>query len=399
MISFEEARTRVLSLAVRSRTSQVPIESSAGFVLARAVSASLSQPRFDNSGVDGFAIHERDLSGNTELLLRGQIQAGDVGDLVVTPGTTVRVMTGAPVPSSSAAVVMQEDTELVGDRVHLKSSHSVGENIRHKGREIEEGQVMVSEGTIVSAPVLSALASNGTKEVTVCSKPNVGLLVTGNELAYLGQDLEPGQLYESNSHALRSMLEPLSNRLDVERVQDSLCATEAAIERLLESADVVITTGGVSVGSFDFVRPALTGLGFEFLVPKVSMKPGKPFCCATRADGKVAFGLPGNPMSALTTFALFVWPWLRRFAGVGVAPSAKASLGHALDNRGDRDHFMAGVVTLSEGRAIVSALTFVGSHAVGGMMGSNAILRAPAEAKLDAGTLSEIFPVPWEAWC
>lgn len=398
MMTFDDALKTVRSIPYLGRSKRVTIDQSLGYVTSEDVFAAFPQPRFDNSAVDGYAIHLDDLSsGLSRFEVLETVAAGSSNRATLRSGFATRVMTGAPVPPGTGAVVMQEDVQCTDRHIRLDSLPGLGTNVRRQGAELREGQLLVAANNLVTAPILSALASNGTAELSVFTRPTVGLMVTGDELARPGNSEGSGQVFESNSAALRPLLSETSDTVLMRYATDTLEETKQTLNDLLCESDVVVTTGGVSVGAFDFVRPALTELGFEFCVPRVAIKPGKPFCCAVRNDGKVAFGLPGNPMSALTTYALFVWPWLRAAAGLVPRAPESAFLTEREDNHGERESFVGGIRRVEEGRVTVTLRPAVGSHSVAGLSRTNVIARLAPASAFAAGELVETYPVPWVA--
>jgi len=297
-----------------------------GRVLAVDVVSGLQVPGFDNSAMDGYAVRAEDLlSGLHELHVTQRIAAGSTGQRVE-PGTAARIFTGAPVPPGADAVVMQEDCELLSDgsdaapaRIRVKGVPLPGQHIRHAGEDVQQGQCVLPAGTRLGPAELGLVASIGMAQLPVVRKPRVALLSTGDELVMPGavapQDMPPGAIYNSNRFFLLNLLRRMGCEVaDLGIVPDDRAATIAALQRAAADNDVILTSGGVSVGEEDHIKPAVQSLGTLDLW-QIGIKPGKPF-----AHGRIGaahfIGLPGNPVSSYVTFLLLVRPFLLRLQGV-----------------------------------------------------------------------------------
>lgn len=297
-----------------------------GRVLAVDVVSGLQVPGFDNSAMDGYAVRAEDLlNGLHELHVTQRIAAGSTGQRVE-PGTAARIFTGAPVPPGVDAVVMQEDCELLSDggdpapaRIRVKGVPLPGQHIRHAGEDVQQGQCVLPAGTRLGPAELGLAASIGMAQLPVVRKPRVALLSTGDELVMPGalapQDMPPGAIYNSNRFFLLNLLRRMGCEVaDLGIVPDDRAATIAALQRAAADNDVILTSGGVSVGEEDHIKPAVQSLGTLDLW-QIGIKPGKPF-----AHGRIGaahfIGLPGNPVSSYVTFLLLVRPFLLRLQGV-----------------------------------------------------------------------------------
>lgn len=397
MMPFEEAYRAVLAAAKPGAVVPLPLASALGRVLARDVAADCDLPRFDNSAVDGYAVAEADLGkAALELEVVGMVAAGqDPAGCAVSPGKTVQVMTGAALPEGTVAIVMQEDVSRRGASATLQARAEAGRHIRRRGGEFRSGDVILRAGTKVVPPVVASLGSLGHELCDVYATPKVGLVVTGTELVRQGGQLGAAQVYESNSLCLSAVLQSLGFEHEVLFCTDNVQETTDGIRRLLETCDVIVSSGGVSVGEFDFVRTALCTLEFETVVPKVALKPGKPFTFAVRPDNKVAFGLPGNPMSALVTFSVFAYPYLLKSTG-GAEPAPLRVMNEvAVENAGDRLELIPGKTTVKEGSVSVSPAPPVGSHAVAGLLGADCLIVVPPAQSDPAGAVVTALPLPW----
>lgn len=320
LIPYNEALARVLSLAPAPSEEQVNLSDAFGRVLSRAVAAQCDLPPFDNAAVDGYALRDGDAGGVTEYSVVAETRAGDRawGGLWLS-GQAIRVFTGAPLPPDTGAVVMQEDARVATDHVAFAVPPVPGAHIRRQGEERRRGEVVLPASHVLGPASIAAAAAAGVGRLPVVVPPSLGILATGSELATPGEPLDEGQVYEANAHALVSAALNLGIRgPEVSRIGDDPARTTEAVERLAESADVLVATGGVSVGSYDCVRPALAKAGFETVLWGVRMKPGKPVYVGVRDKPRqtVCFGLPGNPLSTLVTWSVFVRPFLRAWHGL-----------------------------------------------------------------------------------
>lgn len=386
MISFDEALALVRERRFSGATQWVELESADGRVLAEDIAAAHASPRFDNSAVDGFAVG----SPKPPWKVVGTVPAGDSHGLALAPDEAVRIMTGAPTPDESFAVVMQEDSEMSGEMVCSNLPVAAGQNIRRQGEEFTFGDVIVPAGTRITPPILGSLRSLGLPEAPVRPMPRVAILSTGSELVEPGIELEPSQIYESNSLPLAAILRSFGAEVQTSTVMDDEAETRSAIELMLVESDLLITTGGASVGAFDFIPETLASLGFEQVFSKVAMKPGKPVAFGTRPDGKAWFGLPGNPMSAQATFLLFVLAAVDRELEFFTGP-----LLNPLRRKPGREEFVPANLVLSPDPGI-EVLPTVGSHATRGFAVSNGMARIPASVEsLSHGDQIQFAFFPW----
>ena len=295
-------------------TETVPVANALGCVLAVPQTSAITVPPLDNSAMDGYAVRVADVAvAGVRLPISQRILAGAVGE-PLTPGTAARIFTGAPVPLGADAVLMQEYCGTEGDEVILHALPRPGENIRRAGEDIEAGAQILAAGTRIGAAEMGLAASVGLAELPVFRKLKVACFFTGDELVTPGEPLVPGQIYNSNRYTLTGLVNALGCELiDLGIVPDTLEATEAALAGAAREADVVITSGGVSVGEADYVRAAVEKLG-RVEMWKVAMKPGKPLVYG-RVNEADFIGLPGNPVSAFVTFCLFVRPFLLKRMG------------------------------------------------------------------------------------
>ncbi len=315
MLSVEEALGQILSRVRPLGTEQVDVLGALGRVLAEPVVARRELPPWPNSSMDGYAIRSGDTrAGGAELAVVGRVTAGDMPSRALAAGEAMRIFTGAPLPEGADAVVPQEDVAADGDRIAVRGRVARGAYVRPAGEDVRAGDVVVPPGQPVGAAEVGLLATLGYGRVRVHRRPRVAILSTGNELADLGTVAGPGQIPNTNTYSLMAQtLEAGAAPVSLGVVPDRL---DAIVERLgwAASADVLVSSAGVSVGELDLVREALERSGAELHLWKVSMRPGKPITFGS-LGGRPVFGLPGNPVSAMVTFELFVRPALRRMLG------------------------------------------------------------------------------------
>jgi len=398
MLELEEARRRILAAIKPLTTETVPLNAAAGRVLAADAISSVDLPAFDNSAMDGYAVRASEVAGAkvdspVSLKIVGRVAAGEVFSGQLSSGEAVRLFTGSALPAGSDAVVMQEDTRpdiSQPERILVLDSAKPWENVRFRGEDVKRGVVLVRTGERITPGRLGLLASAGVDKITVHRKPVVGLMATGSELIEPGQPLSSGKIYESN----RLMLAPLLERSGVSTnvaplVPDTLEATKRALSESFAECNAVVTSGGVSVGEFDFIKAAFEELGGSLEFWKVSMKPGKPFVFGRWGD-KFLFGLPGNPVSALVTFLLLVRPALWRLQGATELEPASTHclLAESLTNPGDRRHFTR--VRVDElGKAHSTGTQ--ASHRLGSLAAANGLVDLPPASTTAAGTMVRLI--------
>jgi molybdopterin molybdotransferase len=314
LLSVDEALQTLLAGARPvADVEDVPTLEATGRVLARAQCSTMDVPPMDNSAMDGFAVRVSDLSRNASLKVAQKIMAGQVGK-ALEPGTAARIFTGAPIPPGADAVVMQEHTESREGLVVLKTKPKPGEWIRRAASDIAAGGEILPAGKRLLPQDTGLAASVGIKALPVHRRVRLGLFFTGDELVMPGEPLAPGRIYNSNRFTLRGLAEVFGcDTRDYGIVPDSLEATRAVLRKAASECDLVVTSGGVSVGDADFVKPAVEAEG-SLLMWRIAMKPGRPL--AFGAVGPCAFiGLPGNPVSSFVTFLIFVRPFLLKTQG------------------------------------------------------------------------------------
>jgi len=316
-VSIEEARSAVLEHAAVLDAEEVSLDDALGRALAADATAPNDVPPFDASAMDGYAIVAADTAaGSARLELIGEAKAGTGAGVTVAPGTAARISTGARIPAGADAVVPQELTSLEGSTVTVDQAVRLGHHVRRAGEDIRAGGLIVHAGSLLGPAELGVLASLNIPRPSVVRRPRVSIVGTGDELTDPGSPLEPGAIRDSNGPALGGAVHRAGGELVARmRAGDDLEATIAVLSAALRDVDMLITSGGVSVGPHDHVRPALARLGFREVFAGVDLKPGRPTTFAVGEQGTLLFALPGNPVSALMAFRLFVVPAMDAMLG------------------------------------------------------------------------------------
>jgi molybdopterin molybdotransferase len=399
-VTVAEASERILADVRPLPVVRVPLREALGRVLASDVVAPLSLPPWDNSSMDGYAVRATDVAGarpDAPAVLRvvGTIAAGGSADLTVGPGQAVRIMTGAPVPGGADTVVRVEDTDGGTDRVAVRSARDAGRNVRPRGEDLARGAVALAAGTLIGAAQLGVLASVGATDVDIHRRPIVGILSSGDELVDVDrfdEVLAGRRIVASNSYTLWALAQAAGGEpVDLGLVGDDPGAIRARLEQGLSSCDVLVTSGGVSVGAFDFTREVVTALGAELRLWRVRMRPGAPIGFGLVRDVPW-LGLPGNPVSAMVTFELFARPALRRMAGHRLLFRRPVSvrLDEPVTLAAPLMHFMRAVVTpAADGVVATARLTGPqGSGLLTSMARANALVVVPEDRmRVEAGEL------------
>lgn len=319
MKTFDEALHYLLNqVNPTQQVERIPVSNALGRILAKAIVSDVNVPPHDNSQMDGYALHSYDLQQNSVLEVSQRITAGGVPK-ALKAGTAARIFTGAPIPEGANMVIMQEETQAV-DQNQVKitaQSTQPGQNIRRLGQDIGQGDEILAQGHKLRPQDLGLITSIGIAEVEVYQPLKIATFTTGDELLEPGQNAEPGKIYNANRYVLAGLVPALGFELiDLGHVEDTLEATVEAMKQAAQIGDVVITTGGVSVGEEDHIKPAIEQLG-TLDMWKVKMKPGKPLAFGD-IEGTPFIGLPGNPVSAFATFNLFARPYLLKKQGAAV---------------------------------------------------------------------------------
>jgi molybdopterin molybdotransferase len=321
MLSVKEAREKVLGFSVKHKIKKVALLDSLGMILAENIISEDFVPAYDNSGTDGFAVKAVDIIGADKnypvklKLIKEDLTAGKIPENILESGYCIQIMAGAPIPEGSDCVVMKEDAIKEGKDVLIFKECKQGENVRHKGEDIKKNDTIIKIGKKISPGDIGVMASIGRKEILVISPPVVGILATGSELIEINEKLEIGKVRDSNSYSLSAQVKEAGachKRYGI--VEDDKELMKKKIRETLCDCDVLLLTGGVSVGDYDFVKEILDELDAEFIFWRVNQKPGKSMAFLTYKD-KFIFALPGNPVSVMVCFELYVRPLIKKIMG------------------------------------------------------------------------------------
>ncbi|MEL6982598.1 MAG: gephyrin-like molybdotransferase Glp [Actinomycetota bacterium] len=398
MIALEEAQAKVNRELRVLVPVDMPLADSLGMVLAETVAATENIPPFANTAMDGFAVKAADTVGASKstpitLPVVGTIPAGSVAPRALASGETMRIMTGAPLPAGADAIIMVELTKPAGFDVDLLAEVPVGNHIRPAGDDITTGTEIFHPGTILGPGQLGVLASLGRTTVTVYRRPRVGVMSTGDELVEGSEPLKPGQIRDSNRLILLSLASEAGfEPVDLGLIRDDEKAIEDTLRRGVATCDAVITSGGVSMGDFDYVKAVLSRVG-EFSWMQVAIKPAKPLVFGLLDDVPV-FGLPGNPVSSMVSFELFARPGLRRMMGRLDAerPRVQAIAAEPLKRHPDGKIHFSRVSVQEDGDIFrVRSSGGQGSHQLMGMATANGLAVLPDGEGVEAGAEVEVM--------
>ncbi|OHR58173.1 gephyrin-like molybdotransferase Glp [Staphylococcus sp. HMSC061G12] len=384
-IAVKEAIKRVVAQEFRTETQQVPLNDSLGYILSEDIVATYEIPRFNKSPYDGFALRSedtKDASGDNriEFEVIDHIGAGSVSDKTVGPNQAVRIMTGAEIPAGADAVVMLEQTREGEHSFTIRKTFEHNENVSLKGEETEVGDVVLKEGQRINAGAIAVLATFGYTEVPVRRLPSAAIIATGSELLDVGDELEPGKIRNSNGPMIQGLLNQFGLDCEVYKIQeDDFDSSLAVVKEALASHDMVITTGGVSVGDFDYLPAIYKEIGAEVLFNKVQMRPGSVTTVAV-ANNQYLFGLSGNPSACYTGFELFVKPAVLNMMGAieRFPQVVKATLMEDFKKANPFTRFIRAKATLNGLQTTVVPSGFNKSGAVVAIAHSNAMIMLPS---------------------
>jgi len=344
MISVEEAKAIIEKEISPLSPVKKSLQDAAGKLLAEDIYAALDIPAYPQSSMDGYAFSFNAWKENNKLAVNGEIAAGHDRDIPLKAGDAVRIFTGAAVPTGADTVIMQEKTKIDNGVLIIEDENlALGTNVRPRGSEIRAGEKALSKGSFLSPAAIGFLAGLGIKELNVYPKPSVSIIVTGNELQKPGNPLQYGQVYESNSFALTAVLQQIGiSAIDIVYAADNLGELTATLNNCLQKSDLVLLTGGISVGDYDFVLRASNNCGVKQLFHKVKQRPGKPLYLGKK-DDKVVFGLPGNPSSVLSCFYQYVISAIGKMSNQRVALETKrVPLSNSFKKAAGLTHFLKG---------------------------------------------------------
>jgi molybdopterin molybdotransferase len=403
-IELDDARRSVLERVSPLAAQPVPLGDALGRILADDAESVDPVPGFDNSAMDGFAVRAADTRGASPeslatLLVVDESRAGRPADSPVGEGEAIGISTGAMIPEGADSVVRVEDTSLTDGRVAIAVEVPPGTNVRRAGEDIEPGSVVLRSGTRLGAAELGVLASVGVAEVPCARRPRLAVLTTGDELVEPGEAVRPGAVRNSNAYTIPPLaISAGAEVVSIETVRDEPEATRAAIEVMLD-CEIAVICGGVSVGDHDHVKPALASLGVEEVFWRVALKPGKPTWFGVAPGGTLVFGLPGNPVSAMVTFMLFVRPAVAAMTGAaGSAHRLRAVLDEELPKPPGRAHAVRCHLELHGDGWHARPTGNQDSHVLSSMVAADAlaIVAADADQPLAGDTVElELLPADW----
>ncbi|HEX3932151.1 MAG TPA: gephyrin-like molybdotransferase Glp [Nocardioides sp.] len=404
-VSVEEHRQRVLDAIDPLPAFDQPLMEAFGLAVAEDVHATVALPGFDNSAMDGYAVARADVATASEespvhLPVVGEIGAGQASLMAVSPGTAVKIMTGAPVPAGADSVVPYEWTDRGVANVVISRAPTLGQHVRRRGQDVSAGDLLVEAGSVLGARQIGLLAAVGRPSVRSRPRPRVVVISTGSELREPGTALGRDSIYDGNSFLLAAAARQagaIAYRVGI--IRDEPQAFLAALNDQLVRADLVVTSGGVSMGDYDVVKEALAPLGTVWFGP-VAMQPGKPQGFGTVGEDAVPIvTLPGNPVSSYISFEQFVLPAIRKMMGRSpyVRPEADAVLTHPMTSPAGRRQFARGTLSVVDGRLAVTPVGDQGSHMIGDLAESDAlIVVAESVTRVEAGETVTVLPLDEE---
>ena len=368
MITAKDAIQLVLSESKPLGANKIHLNKALGYYLFEAVFSPINMPPFRQSAMDGYALN---LHEDTNYNLIDEVKAGDSHSPKLKQGEAIRIFTGAAVPDTANAVIMQERVIINGETITLNGDVKLNDNIRPLGEQVKKGAVALDKGTLLTPAAIGFLASLGITEISVYIKPSIAIVVTGNELAEPGTNLPYGKIYESNAIMLQSALNSLGHHnVSIHKVEDDYQSTYVMLNDVITSNDMVLVSGGISVGDYDFVGKALLELQVEQVFYKVKQKPGKPLFFGKKGNSTI-FALPGNPAAALSCFYIYINLALQKMSGIKHVELLKSQLISASNHikKGDRAQFLKASVsndevTVLEGQSSAMLQTFAVANAL-----------------------------------
>lgn len=403
IISVEDAQRIVCGVIPKARTETVNFWEAIDRVLAEDIYAPFAQPSFSNSAMDGYAVRSADIKnaskGNpAKLKVIGVIAAGQKHAYTITENTCVQIMTGAAIPDGADAVVRVEDTGGYvqdADAVIYKAARE-GHNIRFAGEEVSAGALLLKKGTKISPSELGVIATFGFYDVPVFEQPKIALFASGDELREPGEQLKEGEIYNSNLHVLESLATAAGAEVVHSRViLDNKNMLRAFISQALQDCDVIVSSGGVSDGRFDYIRSVMEELKIDTKFSKVSQKPGQPLCFGT-FEQKMIFGLPGNPVSTFICFMEYVYPAITCMTGGACPEKITATLAKPFPRDPKKRRYLFGQLWSEEGKLLCKPTDKHGSHMLTSALGANCIIEASAgESPLNEGEKVSVNLLPW----
>ncbi|MCG9479215.1 MAG: molybdopterin molybdotransferase MoeA [Actinomycetia bacterium] len=400
MISVEEAKRLVLDSRFECKIIKTPILDSLGKVLAEDIAASEDIPIYDNSAMDGYAVIANDVKGAdksypiTLMIAGGSIPAGKVPNTEIEPGSCIPIMTGAVMPKGSDSVVMKEDVQRDGKSILVFREVKPGDNVRYRGEDIKKSDIVLKNSEVISPAVIGVLASLGIRTVKTFQPPRIGVIATGDELLEIDKKLKKGMVRDSNSYSLSAQIMETGaeyNRYGI--IRDDEEVLKKSIKKALKENDILLLSGGISVGDYDFVKDTLEDIGADLIFWRVNQKPGKPLAFFKYKD-RFIFGLPGNPVSVMVCFEIYVRPLIRKMMGFEKLFRAKviAEALHEFRNKKGRANFARVILEKKDGKYFFSSTGMQGSGILTSMVKANGIAFFPSDiGDVKKGNIAEVY--------
>jgi len=403
MISVPKAKAIIRKHIPILESETVSLNEAGHRILAQSISAAFPIPKFDNSAMDGFAVRSVDLIGASRskpitLKMVAVSAAGSPTEVEIQPGECIQCMTGAQIPEGADAIVIVEDSSGFSNSelVQIFSEVNSGKHIRKQGEEIGKEEVLISKGTRITPGEIGTCATFGFSELTVFRKPRVAIFATGDELIEPGDELEPGKIYNSNLYVFAELVKRVGAKVVMRNViKDDRDALHSFLSEALEICDIVISSGGVSMGRFDYVREVFMKLGVKEHFWKVAQKPGKPLFFGT-TNSTMIFGLPGNPVSAYIGFMEWVWPVLENMMGKQEAKRLTGILKESFPKDKEKYRFLFGNAWIEDGKLMCKPSIKMGSAMLTSSLEANCILGSePGDNPLKPGEKIRLNILPW----
>ncbi len=393
LISLDEAKAKIFAQLKRKSFPKMPVDVFGGYWLGESVTAEIDSPPFDSSAVDGFCVRSQDRALDRFRIV-GEIAAGQTQDFEISQGECRRIYTGARVPPD-CSIIMLEDTRVADEVMCPVVKIEEGEYIRPRGSDFAAGTQIASEGDYINAPKMATLVSGGVSKIVGFTHLNIAVLTSGNELIKVGQSRDASQIYNSCEAAFRVELRALADTFEHRHVGDNYMAIKRAACELLDKFEVLISVGGMSAGEHDLLRKVYEDIGVEQIFFGVNIRPGKPFYFGIYKD-KLVFGLPGNPVSALVTYALLVKPALRYIAGSAIPLPVQAILSKDISRADQRPEFVRGRTSIEKAVFHVVPIESRESHQVKGLADADCLIHLPeGVGRLTKGELVDITMLSW----
>ena len=401
LISIDQALALILEKIQPLGTETLALNAALNRYLAEDIFSTIQLPLFSQSAVDGYALNSADpletyLEANSQFTLIGEIRAGQSAELTLQAGQALRIFTGAEIPKGTTTVARQEIIQIINaESIEITEHLKIHADIREAGEEITVGQLLAQAGQQLSVGAVASLSMAGVQQVQVYQYPKIAVVITGDEVAKSSSDFEAGKIFDANAPLIQAWFQQQNQKVDIFHVADTAEAVNSLLADLNQKYDLILTTGGVSVGDYDFIRPVALDLGFQQIFWKVKQKPGKPMLFAEfiRTDGSVCYllGLPGNPAAVYVGMHIYTQTVLNALQGHRHIPNGfKATLTH--DLKADaRERILRMSVSFAQATLKVSSLSNQQSHMLSNLMHANALVRIPAREKIHAGQIVDGF--------